>query len=155
MAALQEKPLREHREGEDRDDGNEEGVSGGGCGCGCFRLLRIGWRKSNEKESKYLLQQKTEHRETWLNKIKQASEVLGGPKWKNFIRKIGGYVDFKNRKKQRNGFQYDPRSYALNFDNGFNREEEEEEEEEEDLVGHDFTSKFAAPFHDEKRPTRL
>ncbi|XP_059454843.1 uncharacterized protein LOC132185043 [Corylus avellana] len=154
MAALQEKPLREeHREGEDMDDGNEEGVSGGGCGCGCFRLLGIGWGKSNEKESKSLLQPKTEHRETWLNKIKQTTEVLGGPKWKNFIRKIGGYCDFKNKnkKKQRNGFQYDPHSYALNFDNGFDREEEEEE----GLVGHDFTSRFAAPFQDEKRPTRL
>jgi hypothetical protein len=139
MAALKEDPLREHQEG-DMDD-NEETFSAGGCGC--LRLLGIGWRQSSGKESKHLLQDKREHRETWLNKIKQVTEVFGGPKWKTFIRKMGGY------KKQRNGFQYDPRSYALNFDNGFDREEEE------GLVSHDFTSRFPAPFHDEKRPTGL
>jgi hypothetical protein len=68
-------------------------------------------------------------------------------KWKNFLRKIGGCGDMWNKKKLRNGFQYDPHSYALNFENGCDREEEE------GLVSLDFTSRFAAPFHDEKRPT--
>jgi|UniRef100_A0A2N9FWW3 hypothetical protein len=143
MASLHGKPLKENEEGEDmNDDYNEEADSG--CGCGCLRLLGFKQRQSNDNESKYLLQQKGEHRETWwvekLNKVKEVTEVLAGPKWKTFIRKISG---FGINKKQKKRFQYDSQSYALNFDTGFDREE--------DGLVLDFTSRYAAPFHDEQR----
>ena len=56
-------------------------------------------------------------KENWLvkqaKKVKDVSELLAGPKWKNFIRSIN-----KKRKTSSMQFQYDPRSYALNFDDG-------------------------------------
>ena len=56
-------------------------------------------------------------KENWLvkqaKKVKDVSELLAGPKWKNFIRSIN-----KKSKTSSMQFQYDPRSYALNFDDG-------------------------------------
>ncbi|KAM0968939.1 hypothetical protein FF2_016986 [Malus domestica] len=83
--------------------------------CGCLWALcgrRIGARR-------YLLQQQEgeQAKESWLvEKVKKAreiSEVLAGPKWKNFIRSFSTIY-----KKRRVQFQYDPQSYALNFDDG-------------------------------------
>lgn len=147
MANLQEKPLKEHDEhkGEDIDD-YDEAVSPSGC-C-CHPLFSFKWRKSNDNERGYLLQQKGEqqHRETWwvkrLNKVKEVTEVLAGPKWKNLIRKIGGYRNNKS-KKERNKFQYDPQSYALNFDNSVDGEE--------DGLLRGFSSRFSAPFYHEQQ----
>lgn len=76
-----------------------------------------------------------------LKKAQEVSEVLAGPKWKTFIRKISGYV--KNKKQKNNQFQYDPESYALNFDGGVDREE--------DRLLPDFSTRFAAPPVDERR----
>lgn len=87
-------------------------------GCGCFKFF------SFKSQNKHLLQHKGEHVKAFLakgaKKVKQVSEVLGGPKWKNFIRKVPGYC---NNRRQKNKFQYDPQSYALNFDSG--REDED------------------------------
>ncbi|KAJ8753567.1 hypothetical protein K2173_022808 [Erythroxylum novogranatense] len=53
---------------------------------------------------------------TALKRIREWSEIVAGPKWKTFIRRFNrsrgvGYT--------RHGkFQYDPLSYALNFDEG-------------------------------------
>jgi hypothetical protein len=49
-----------------------------------------------------------------LKKVKEASEIVAGPKWKTFIRKIGAYI--KKRKQRNNQAQYDAESYTLNFD---------------------------------------
>ncbi|XP_058112221.1 uncharacterized protein LOC131255494 [Magnolia sinica] len=47
-----------------------------------------------------------------LKKVKEWSEIVAGPRWKTFIRRF-------NRKGSRCGkYQYDPLSYALNFDEG-------------------------------------
>ncbi|KAF8389172.1 hypothetical protein HHK36_025865 [Tetracentron sinense] len=74
------------------------------------------WRRRNSGGGRYLLQQQEEN--WWVKrgkKVKEMSEVLAGPKWKTFIRKFSGYSNNKKRKVQ---FQYDPQSYALNFDGG-------------------------------------
>ena len=99
----------------------EEEYSGSGARwCGCFGVFGIKRRRSNGDQygGERLLGRETE---SWwvkkMNGVKEFSEVIAGPTWKNFIRKIGGYCKGRsNCKKGR--FQYDPQSYALNFDNG-------------------------------------
>ncbi|XP_022749577.1 uncharacterized protein LOC111299004 [Durio zibethinus] len=105
-------------QGEDVDDQEDEVW---GKGCDWFGLFCLKWRPNDIDETdQSLLHQRREHRETWckskLKKLKEVSEKLAGPKWKNFIRKTSGYCN--KRKTQKNRFQYDPYSYALNFDNG-------------------------------------
>ncbi|XVF89365.1 hypothetical protein PTKIN_Ptkin19aG0124600 [Pterospermum kingtungense] len=106
-------------------------------GCGCINGL-CWWRRSiNERHNGYLLQAE-EIRESWLKnkakKLRELSEVLAGPRWKNFIRR------FSINKKRRSSsmqFQYDPYSYELNFDEGIHREA--------DAGFPDFSARFAAP----------
>ncbi|KAI3929796.1 hypothetical protein MKX01_025964 [Papaver californicum] len=52
-------------------------------------------------------------------KLREISELLAGPKWETFIRKIGSYFS-DNRKNTRKlmNTSYDAQSYALNFDDG-------------------------------------
>ncbi|XP_059624725.1 uncharacterized protein LOC132267603 [Cornus florida] len=60
-----------------------------------------------------------EKEEKWwakgLTKMRGWSELVAGPRWKTFIRRFN-----KNRNSGRSNskFQYDPLSYALNFDEG-------------------------------------
>ena len=64
MAALYEKPLKENEEGEAMYDYDDDSASGSGCGC--FWLLGFRpQRKRNDNESKYVLQQRGELRESW------------------------------------------------------------------------------------------
>jgi len=115
-------------------------ASNSGCGCGCFRGFDIKkwWRESDE-EDKGLLDEKRGEGESWvvekLRKAKEASEVIAGPKWKTFIRKISGYG--KKMKQQRNRFQYDEQSYNLNFNSGAQSEDEG--------MPYSFSARFAAP----------
>ncbi|XP_027368783.1 uncharacterized protein LOC113874768 [Abrus precatorius] len=129
MAAYEGWPLVMEME---REEDFEE-ASGSGCGCGCFRWK---WWPGHEEEGKLLLDQKGEG-ESWvvdkLKKVKEVSEVIAGPKWKTFIRKISGY----GKKQQRNRFMYDEHSYALNFNSGAQSEDEG--------MPHSFSSRFAAP----------
>ncbi|KAJ1385892.1 hypothetical protein SESBI_41296 [Sesbania bispinosa] len=122
----------------EREEDLEE-ASGSGCGCGCFRVFRSKWwQQGHEEEGTRLLGQKGEGGETWmvekLRKVKEVSEVIAGPKWKNFIRKIGGYFN----KRQKNRFQYDEHSYALNFNSGAQSEDED--------MPPSFSTRFSAPF---------
>lgn len=48
-----------------------------------------------------------------LKKIREWTEIHAGPKWKTFIRQFG-----RNRSGRHGKFNYDPLSYALNFDEG-------------------------------------
>lgn len=92
-------------------------------GCGCFQRFCLRWRGGINGGYGYLgRRQEEEIRESWVvkaaKKLKEVSEVLAGPKWKNFIRRFS--VHGINKKRRMN-FQYDPQSYALNFDEGMNR----------------------------------
>ncbi|KAK4343252.1 hypothetical protein RND71_036346 [Anisodus tanguticus] len=86
-----------------------------GCGpCGCLKFSYFNWAQAHEVHSRSLLQDKTEHKDSWLViKIK----IL-----KNLVRKIG--KKYRNSKKNKAQFQYDAESYALNFDDGARVEED-------------------------------
>ncbi|KAE9609765.1 hypothetical protein Lalb_Chr07g0179511 [Lupinus albus] len=106
-----------------------------GCGCGWFRVFSLKWLQGHdEEEDKGLLGEKGEG---WmmnkLKKVKETSEVIAGPRWKNFIRKISVYG-----KKQQKKYQYDERSYALNFNSGA-------QSEDEDNLPPSFSTRFSAP----------
>ncbi|XVF88231.1 hypothetical protein PTKIN_Ptkin19aG0033400 [Pterospermum kingtungense] len=142
MANSEDEPLFMHKnsppkhqdmQGEDVDDHEDEVW---GKGCDWFSLFCLKWRRNGMDETDdSLLHHRGEHKERWwkskVKKLKEVSEKLAGPKWKNLIRKISGYCN--NRKTQKNRFQYDPYSYALNFD----------KDGDDDLL---FSSRFAAPF---------
>lgn len=114
-------------------------------GCGCFRSFWCtGQRRvviGNSDDRSYLLTERGEHRELWvvkqLKKLKEVSELIAGPKWKNFLRKIGAYCN--NRVKRRKDFRYDSYDYALNFDVGI------DEDDNEYGAGLGFSSRFAPP----------
>ena len=100
-------------------------------GCGCFRLFRFNscWGHDYNEDGHPLQERERGDRaNTWwakkLKKAKEFSEVVAGPKWKNFIRKCGGYFN-NNKNKKKNRFQYDAESYALNFDGGGDFDSEE------------------------------
>ncbi|KAL4304459.1 hypothetical protein GQ457_10G018120 [Hibiscus cannabinus] len=97
-------------------------------GCGCIGRLRW-WRQKAEGVRP----------ESWLKrkaqKLREISEVLAGPRWRNFIPRFITYgIGKKRRSMMMMQFQYDPRSYQLNFDH-----------REAGAGFPDFSSRFAAP----------
>ncbi|KAL1364226.1 hypothetical protein HN51_012393 [Arachis hypogaea] len=130
MASFEVRPLVEHEEGYSED--HQE--PGSMCGSGCFQVFKLGWWQSHG-EGKGLAEQKEE---SWLRsrlrKMKELSEVIAGPKWKTFIRKVSGY----GKKQQRNRFQYDEHSYELNFNSGVPSEDED--------MPPSFSARYSAPF---------
>ncbi|KAG8367520.1 hypothetical protein BUALT_Bualt16G0080400 [Buddleja alternifolia] len=105
---------------------------------GCFRRFCFGW--DDGESHNYLLQERSGlHKETWpvdkFKKMKEFSELVAGPKWKNFIRRIGRFCN--PRKYKTTPFQYSPESYALNFAG------DNQEQEEDDGLMHSFSSRFA------------
>ena len=133
-------PEQEH-EGTDLDDEYEESETFSGC----FRRFCFpGRRRKSGEDRRRLVQQQQQsngaeqqREENWLNKklnkLKEVSEIVAGPKWKNFIRRFGKYWKNENKRGKTAPFQYDLEGYALNFDGGG---------EEERLV---FSSRFAPP----------
>lgn len=104
--------------------------------CCCLQgVLQSKWRRWRRRRGdnasrRHLLQQQQGDQivaedESWVvksvKKAKEVSEVWAGPKWKNFIRRLSkcGIV---NNKKKRLQFHYDPQSYALNFNDGIDKE---------------------------------
>ncbi|KAG7603419.1 hypothetical protein AtNW77_Chr5g0109841 [Arabidopsis thaliana] len=93
------------------------------CGCGYFRSFSFTRWRRGEDESRSrggwsgCLQE--ERRGNWgsekLKGLKEISEKIAGPKWKNFIRSFSS-----GRKKMRRDvdFTYDLKNYSLNFDDG-------------------------------------
>ncbi|GJS42107.1 hypothetical protein Tco_0567150 [Tanacetum coccineum] len=67
-----------------------------------------------------------------FKKIKEWSELVAGPKWKTFIRRLS-----KKRSKHNSIFKYDPASYSLNFDEG------KAHVEDDDLFFRDFSARYA------------
>ncbi|XP_004508851.1 uncharacterized protein [Cicer arietinum] len=49
-----------------------------------------------------------------LKKLREWSEIVAGPRWKTVIRRFNSHRSSKRNAK----YQYDPLSYALNFDEG-------------------------------------
>lgn len=55
-----------------------------------------------------------------LKKIREWSEIVAGPRWKTFIRRFNRNRASNSNSKRTPKYQYDPLSYALNFDEGHN-----------------------------------
>ncbi|XP_043704064.1 uncharacterized protein LOC122654151 [Telopea speciosissima] len=80
-------------------------------------------------------------------KVREWSEIIAGPRWKTFIRRFnknnnnnnngnrGGGLGWKNGK-----YQYDPMSYALNFDEGHGQDSLIDK----DRIYRDFSSRYAS-----------
>ncbi|ESQ45759.1 hypothetical protein EUTSA_v10010820mg [Eutrema salsugineum] len=67
-------------------------------------------------------------------KIREWSEIVAGPRWKTFIRRINGHR--RRRRVWHDSAKYDPLSYKLNF---------EDEEEEDDKAGfRSFSMRYAS-----------
>ncbi|KAF2312994.1 hypothetical protein GH714_008635 [Hevea brasiliensis] len=85
------------------------------------------WKRNNNGSHRYLLSKLEEINDGWFveraRKLKEISEVLAGPRWKNFIRRFTKVHGFN--KKRRTQYQYDPQSYALNFDDGIDKDAED------------------------------
>lgn len=73
-----------------------------------------------------------------FQKVREWSEIVAGPKWKTFIRRFNRH----NRHRHQSKFQYDPLSYALNFDDQGQIGHFEGEEYSGQFP--DFSSRFAA-----------
>ncbi|EPS69831.1 hypothetical protein M569_04939, partial [Genlisea aurea] len=56
-----------------------------------------------------------------LKKVREWSELVAGPKWKTFIRRFNHIASGGRAKPPPPRFQYDPLSYALNFDDGLGK----------------------------------
>ncbi|XP_076924813.1 uncharacterized protein LOC143587397 [Bidens hawaiensis] len=80
------------------------------------------------------------NKDTWFMKraksLKEYSELVAGPKWKNFIRKFSRRT--KTKANATTQFQYDLQSYALNFNDG-------DHHEDDDLLPRSFSTRFAPP----------
>ncbi|KAL4584953.1 hypothetical protein LXL04_009566 [Taraxacum kok-saghyz] len=109
----------------------------------CCLCIPYRWRKvpSSEEDEEY-----NSNRTLWsrgvaaLKKIREWSEIVAGPKWKTFIRRFN---HSKSSGKQSSKFQYDPLSYALNFDQGPLQNGDPETENE--YMIRNFSSRYAMP----------
>ncbi|XP_030546686.1 uncharacterized protein LOC115752579 [Rhodamnia argentea] len=140
-------PIQEHgREGEDGFDYYVDDVSPSGCSWFCLKWWRGG---RGDRAHPYMRHCDGNGDESWVmskfKKVREFTEVAAGPKWKNFIRKVGGYCHWRSDKKRNNNsrFGYDAESYALNFDGAGNREEEDV------LLMKGFSARFASSFKKE------
>ncbi|KAL8094651.1 uncharacterized protein LOC141691717 [Apium graveolens] len=79
--------------------------------------------------------------ESWMiikaKEVKEFTEVVAGPKWKNLIRKLGKYTKKSRMAECR---QYDPQSYALNFDDGL---DDFQQDNDNALLGAAFSNKLS------------
>ncbi|KAJ4912060.1 NHL domain-containing protein [Raphanus sativus] len=81
------------------------------------------------------------------NKMREWSEILAGPKWKTFIRRVGrsqccggGSGDGGGNRPDQVGFRYDSWSYSLNFDDG-----EQTGRFDDEFPYRDYSMRFTSP----------
>lgn len=117
-------------------------------GCGCFRSFGV-FTSQKHGDRLHLLPESRDEKESysWLvrqvKKLREVSEIVAGPKWKNFLRKIGAYLN----DNKRTDFQYDSFNYTLNFDDGNLNDEDYG-------VNLGFSSRFAPPVVLHDKPAR-
>nr|XP_043618053.1 uncharacterized protein LOC122589795 [Erigeron canadensis] len=75
---------------------------------------------------------------TALKKLREWSEIVAGPKWKTFIRRFN-----YNKHSSYAKYQYDPQSYALNFDQDPLQTTDPETENE--YLIRNFSSRYVMP----------
>ncbi|KAI3496033.1 hypothetical protein L1887_38383 [Cichorium endivia] len=116
---------------------DQETISGNNCGC--FRLFSYYNYTHHEGETTAFIHHKSgdiRDKTSWLmnrfKRFREFSELIAGPKWKNFIRKFS-----KKPKKGNSSFQYDPESYALNFNDGVG------DDSEDGSLPRSFSTRFA------------
>ncbi|PIM99492.1 hypothetical protein CDL12_28012 [Handroanthus impetiginosus] len=104
----------------------------------CCRSRKSDWERISTSEKE---QQGSADRSWWrkginaVKKVREWSELVAGPKWKTFIRRLN-----KTTGRSKPGkFQYDPMSYSLNFDEGPGRGSQFED----DRIFRDFSSRYA------------
>ncbi|KAL7137836.1 hypothetical protein ABFS83_10G120700 [Erythranthe nasuta] len=110
-------------------------------GCGCLRRFCFGLYAKEESNSYLLPQEEGGASAPLINlkKLRDFSELVAGPKWNNFVRKIGNKICSckKYNYKTTAQFRYSPESYVLNFAGGGDRPEDDN-----DLL-HSFSARFA------------
>lgn len=104
--------------------------------CGCFRVFYARYESCREQQETLKV-----HR-NWLQKklkrvVKALSEILVWPKKSFSLRRLRTCISEAKEMKRKMQFQYDPKSYALNFDDG--------SIEEDDGVFLDFSARYACP----------
>ncbi|XP_038894780.1 uncharacterized protein LOC120083201 [Benincasa hispida] len=121
----------------------------------CFCFPCFGPRRSASDEVSWWERVKTKAKSTkfdgedhwWtggirsLKKLREWSEIVAGPRWKTFIRRFN-----RNRPAtvKLGKFQYDPISYALNFDDGHNGDVDFDGDEYSGGGFQNFSDRFAA-----------
>ncbi|XP_031107302.1 uncharacterized protein LOC116011989 [Ipomoea triloba] len=118
---------------DENDDFEELALRRRGC---CLWLPCFGRRPAGAWER---IPTSESYKEDWLGKstsalkkVREWSELVAGPKWKTFIRRFN-----KHRSKPVK-FQYDPVSYALNFD------EQSGNNLDDGHLPRDFSSRYAS-----------
>ncbi|KAI3726955.1 hypothetical protein L1987_66762 [Smallanthus sonchifolius] len=108
----------------------------------CCFCIPYRWRKipSSEEEEEQATGSLWSRGISALKKIREWSEIVAGPRWKTFIRRFNRS---KSLGRQASKFQYDPLSYALNFDQGPLQSGDPEAENE--YMIRNFSSRYVLP----------